>query len=117
MTETRPHKAIILTADKFEDLEVYYPVFRLQEEGWKVSIATPTKENIKGKHGYALTPDLTMDEVNPKDYDLLILPGGPANGAPTEVRNNPKAQEIAKSFFAENKPVGAICHGPYTLVS
>src|SRR5688572_2708704 len=116
MTETKKQwqrKAVVLTADKFEDMEVYYPVFRLQEEGWKVSVATPTKEKIKGKHGYDLAPDLTIDQVNPDDYDLLILPGGPKDGAPTEVRNNTKAQEIAKSFFAKEKPVAAICHGPY----
>jgi len=120
MTETNNQshrKAIVLTADKFEDMEVYYPVFRLQEEGWIVSVATPTSEKIHGKHGYGLTPDLTIGEVNPDDYDLLILPGGPANGAPAEVRKNTKAQDIAKSFFIKNKPVGAICHGPYTLIS
>lgn len=110
-------RAIILTADKFEDMEVFFPYFRLQEEGIDVDIAAPKNEEIHGKHGYKLTPDKTFDEVNPDDYQLLILPGGPAEGAPTTVRKSIKAQSVAKSFFAGNKPVAAICHGPYTLIS
>jgi protease I len=110
-------KAIVLTADQFEDLEVYFPVFRLQEDGWKVVVAAPTMKEIYGEHGYGLDPDTTIDRVNPDDYDLLILPGGAPDGAPSTVRNIAKAQEIAKSFFAKNKPVAAICHGPYTLIS
>jgi protease I len=111
------HKAVVLTADKFEDMEVYFPVFRLQEEGWTVTIAAPTMQPIYGEHGYGLKPDTTIDKVNPDDYDLLILPGGSPNGAPTTVRKIKEAQNIAKSFFTKNKPVATICHGPYTLVS
>lgn len=110
-------KAVVLTADRFEDMEVYFPVFRLQEEGWEVTIAAPTMEAIHGEHGYGLEPDTTIDRVNPDDYDLLIIPGGSPDGAPSTVRNIKKAQDIARSFFARNKPVGAICHGPYTLIS
>jgi len=110
-------KAVVLTADEFEDMEVYFPVFRLQEEGWKVTIAAPTMQAIHGEHGYGLKPDTTIDKVNPDEYDLLIIPGGSPDGAPSTVRKITKAQDIAKSFFAKNKPVGAICHGPYTLIS
>jgi protease I len=120
MTKTNNHtsrKAVVLTANKFEDMEVYFPVFRLQEEGWNVTIAAPTKEIIYGEHGYGLEPDITIDKVNPDDYDLLIIPGGSPDGAPSTVRKITKAQDIAKSFFAKNKPVAAICHGPYTLIS
>ena len=110
-------KAVVLTADKFEDMEVFFPVFRLLEEGWKVDIAAPAMKEISGENGYVLKPDKTIDEVDPDEYDLLIIPGGAPNGAPATVRKIKKAQEIAKSFFAKNKPVASICHGPYTLVS
>lgn len=112
-----PPKAIVLTADQFEDMEVYFPVFRLQEEGWIVTIAAPTMQTIYGEHGYGLKPDTTIDKVNPNDYDLLILPGGSPEGAPATVRKIKEAQDLATSFFAKNKLVATICHGPYTLVS
>ena len=110
-------RAIVITADKFEDMEVFFPVFRLIEEGWQVDIAAPTKKSIEGEHGYALTPDLIIDDVDPNTYDLLIIPGGYPDGAPATVRKIKKAQEIAKYFFSKNKPVASICHGPWLLVS
>lgn len=110
-------KAIILTADKFEDLEVLYPYFRLKEAGVEVDIAAPSKGDIGGEYGYRIDVEKTFDEVDPSKYDLLILPGGAPDGAPTTVRKSQRAQAIARSFMAAGKPVGAICHGPYTLIS
>ena len=110
-------KAVVLTADKFEDMEVFFPVFRLMEEGWQVDVAAPKIKEIHGENGYALMPDKTIDDVNPDEYDLLIIPGGSPSGAPATVRKIKKAQDIAKSFFKNNKPVGSICHGPWTLAS
>ncbi len=109
--------AIILTADRFEDMELFFPYFRLIEEGWEVKIAAPTKKTIHVESGnwYSIEPDMTIDEVNPDDFDLLYIPGGSPNGAPATVRKNKKAQEIAKAFFAKKKPVAAICHGPWLL--
>ena len=108
---------IILTADKFEDMELFFPYFRLVEEGMKVDVAAPAKGRIRGENGYSLEVEKTFNQINPDNYDLLILPGGAPDGAPTTVRNNSKALSIAKSFFAANKPVAAICHGPYVLIS
>jgi protease I len=98
-------------------MEVFYPVFRLREEGWQVYVAAPRVKELHGENGYALTPDKTIDDVNPDEYDLLIIPGGSPDGAPATVRKIKKAQDIAKSFFAKNKPVASICHGPWTLAS
>jgi protease I len=110
-------RALVLTADQFEDMEVYFPIFRLREEGWDVTVAAPTMRAIYGEHGYGLEPDATIEEINPDEFDLLLIPGGSPDGAPATVRNIKKAQEIATSFFSKDKPVGAICHGPYTLIS
>jgi protease I len=110
-------RAVILTADKFEDMELFFPYFRLIEEGVSVDIAAPTKGEIEGENGYRLNVEMTFNDINPDDYDILLLPGGSPVGAPTTVRRNPKAQTIAKAFFAKGKPVCAICHGPYTLIS
>lgn len=109
-------KAIILTADLFEDMELMYPMFRLQEAGWKVDVAAPTKDPIHGEAGYGeFEPDLLIDEVDPDTYDLLIIPGGSPEGAPAVVRKIKKAQEIVQSFFAKKKPVASVCHGPWLL--
>lgn len=110
-------KAVILTADKFEDMELFFPLFRLNEAGWHVDVAAPKKKEIGGEHGYSIEPSLTIDEVNPDNYDLLIIPGGFPNGAPATVRKIKKAQDITKSFFQKNKLVASICHGPWTLAS
>jgi protease I len=110
-------KAVVLTADKFEDMEVFFPVFRLLEHGWQVDIAAPDRKEITGEHGYILKPGRIIGEISPDEYDLLIIPGGSPSGAPATVRSIKRAQEITKSFFEKNKPVAAICHGPWTLVS
>jgi len=109
--------ALILTADKFEDLELYYPLFRLAEAGWQVDVAAPKKLEISGEHGYSIEPTLTFDEVDPDTYDLLIIPGGFPDGAPATIRKIKKVHEITRSFFEKDKPVGSICHGPWTLAS
>ena len=117
MAKQSRKKAVILTADKFEDMEVFFPLFRLLEMGWQVDVAAPTKKTIGGEHGYNLEPTLTIDQVDPDDYDLLLIPGGFPDGAPATVRKIKKAQEITKSFFGKDKPVASICHGPWTLAS
>jgi protease I len=114
---TSKHKALVLTANKFEDTEVLVPVFRLLEEGWHVDIAAPTADEIEGENGYLLTPDIAIDAVDPNEYELLVIPGGFPDGAPATVRKIKKAQEITRAFFASNKPVASICHGPWTLAS
>ena len=110
-------RAVILTADKFEDMELFVPYFRLLDGGVRVDIAAPTMQEIGGEHGYSIAPDMLIDDVNPDDYDLLVIPGGFPNGAPAVVRGIEHAQDVARAFFAASKPVAAICHGPWLLVS
>ncbi len=107
-------KALILSADKFEDTELLVPYYRLQEADVEVVVASLNSGAITGKHGYEVAVDKTFGEVNPDDYAILILPGG---AAPAVVREEPMALEIARKFFAGNKPVAAICHGPQILIS
>ena len=116
MTRYMP-RALILTADKFEDMELFFPYFRLLEEGFEVDIAGPKKGHIEGEHGYGAEIGKTFDEVHSDEYDLLLIPGGSPDGAPATVRNDKRAQNIARSFFKADKPVSSICHGPWTLAS
>jgi protease I len=107
-------KALIVTADGFEDLELMVPYNRLKEEGISVDVASIRTGKITGIHGYEIEAARSLGEVSPEDYDLLLLPGGKA---PQTIRTEPAALEVARAFFDQNKPVAAICHGPQTLIS
>jgi protease I len=69
---------------------------------------------ITGKHGYEINADIAFKDVNPADYDILVISGGKG---PEKMRLDKDALEIVKHFFREKKPVAAICHGPQVLVS
>lgn len=107
-------RVLIVSADNFEDSELLVPYYRLREEEIEVDIASMRKGKIRGKRGYEVEVDKTLEEVRSRDYDLLILPGGKA---PEAIRKEEEAVKIAKDFFEENKPVSAICHGPQLLVT
>lgn len=107
-------KALIISADNFEDSELLTPYYRLKEEGIAVDIASLAKGRIKGKHGYEVEVDKTLDEIDPAVYDALILPGGKA---PSHLRTAKAALNITESFFTAQKLVAAICHGPQILIS
>ncbi|WP_309495187.1 type 1 glutamine amidotransferase domain-containing protein [Sulfurovum sp.] len=107
-------RALIISADIFEDSELKIPYQSLQEIGIHVDIASIKKGTIVGKHGFSADVTMSLDEVNPKKYDILILPGGKA---PSVIRKEQKALEIARYFFDHNKLVAAICHGPQILIS
>lgn len=107
-------RALIISADGFEDTELLVPYYRLKEDGLQVEIASINKGRIKGKHGYEVEAGRTLREVDPDGYDILILPGGKA---PETIRKDKDAIRITKHFFQKNKPVSAICHGPQTLIT
>lgn len=107
-------KALIISADSFEDTELLVPYYRLKEAGIAVDIASMQKGTFKGKRGYTVEANTSLADVHPNDYDLLILPGGKA---PAVIRKEQKALEIAKHFFQTFKPVAAICHGAQTLIT
>ncbi|MGE5319903.1 MAG: type 1 glutamine amidotransferase domain-containing protein [Hyphomicrobiaceae bacterium] len=107
-------KALIISADHFEDSELLVPLYRLEEEGLEVDVASIARGKIHGKHGYEVAVNKALRDVDPKDYDLLVLPGGKA---PATLRKERSAIAIAAEFMRGNKPVAAICHGPQILVT
>jgi len=107
-------KALMISADNFEDMELFIPYYRMKEEGIEVEISSMKKGGIKGKHGYEIEANKTLEEVDPEEYRILILPGGKA---PEAIRQDRTAVGIAKFFFRENRPVAAICHGPQLLIT
>lgn len=107
-------KALIISADGFEDTELFVPYYRLLEEWIVVDIASLNKGKIKGKKGYEIEANLSFAEVKPQEYDMLIIPGGKA---PEAIRSNPDVAKIVHYFFDSDKMVAAICHGPQVLIS
>jgi protease I len=107
-------KALIISADHFEDSELLYPLYRLQEEGLQVTVASIARGKIHGKHGYEVVVDKALRDVEPGEYALLVLPGGKA---PATLRKEAAAVAVAQDFMQSDKPVAAICHGPQLLIT
>lgn len=108
-------RAVILVADEYQDLEVWYPLLRLKEAGWTVTTAgTESKSDYRGKNGYPITVDTNIDEVQEKDFDCIIIPGG---WAPDIIRRSHVAVEIVSQMFHARKTVAAICHAGWVLAS
>src|SRR5262245_6853423 len=107
-------KALILLADGFDDVQFFCPWFRLREEGVEVTLASPSGKAVTGLHGYQVASDMPLREVNPSEYDLLLIPGG---YAPERLRLREEAVDIARTFMEEDRRVAAVCRGPQLLIS
>ncbi|HEV2695176.1 MAG TPA: type 1 glutamine amidotransferase domain-containing protein [Verrucomicrobiae bacterium] len=111
-------KVAILATDGFEQDELLSPLEALKAAGAEVHVISPNEGKIKGwkdaDWGKKVKVDVVLSDANPEDYDALVLPGGVMN--PDHLRRDMLALEFVKAFFREGKPVGAICHGPWTLI-
>ena len=107
----------VLATDGFEVSELQEPISAYRKEGALVTLVSLKSGSIRGwKHknwSGEMTVDMTLDQAKVQDFDALHLPGGVIN--PDMLRMQPKAVEFVKAFFREEKPVGAICHGPWML--
>lgn len=118
----RLKRAVIITAEGFEDEEVIYPVIRLKEAGFTVDIATKGAKLVNGRLNFPLELIVRyygtlVDalELNYNDYDLVLIPGG--FEAPDRVRQIPEVLEFVKNMYKSGKIVSAFCHGPWVLIS
>lgn len=101
--------------DVYEDLELWYPKIRLEEEGFNVVVAAPEAEKLyKGKHGYPCVSDAAIADVASDDYDALLVPGG---FAPDKLRRDPKVLALVREFDQAGKPIAHICHAGWILIS
>ena len=111
-------KVAILVENGFEQVEMTEPRKALEEAGAGTDLVSPQKGEVKGwqhtEWGDRFKVDVPLDQANPNDYDALLLPGGVMN--PDKLRKNPNATRFVRAFFDANKPVAAICHGPWTLI-
>jgi protease I len=107
-------KALILAADGFEDLTLFLPWYRLREADVEVRLACPMMHAVTGLHGYVIEPDLVIHEANPAEYDLLLIPHGPAA---ERLRQREEAVDVARTFIEDGMKVAAIGHGAQLLIS
>jgi protease I len=111
-------KVAVVATDGFEQSELTEPRRALMEAGAHVDVIAPHGGSIQGMQhhdiGDKVAVDRTLDEARPDEYDALVLPGGVAN--PDELRINDKAIAFIRSFVTGQKPIAAICHGPWTLI-
>jgi protease I len=108
----------ILVTDGFEQVEMTEPRKALEQAGAKITLVSPKNGQVQGwnhqNKGDVFKVDTTLDSADPKSFDALLLPGGVAN--PDQLRIIPKAVAFVASFVKEDKPIAAICHGPWMLV-
>jgi protease I len=105
----------ILVENLYEDLEFWYPYYRLKEEGAKVIVVgSGSSELYTGKHGLEVKPDAKAGEVSARDFDAVVIPGG---FAPDYMRRHPPMVNLVREMDRAKKPVAAICHAGWMLVS
>ena len=108
-------KVAILIASKFHEEETTGPRDYIAGLGARVDLVGLDSFTVTGKYGhFSLTPDKTIHEVKPGDYDAIVLPGG---GAPERIRIDETAIKFVQDFWKTGRPVAAICHGPQVLIS
>ena len=108
-------KIALLVEDDYEDLELWYPYYRLIEEGYSPMIIGPgTKVRYLSKHGYEANVGLDVKDAKVADFVALIIPGG---FAPDRIRRHGSMTQFVHDFFETGKTVGAICHAASVLVS
>ncbi|TDL77876.1 type 1 glutamine amidotransferase domain-containing protein [Peribacillus frigoritolerans] len=108
-------KVIALVSADFEDLELWYPVLRLQEEGAEVHlVGEKAGETYIGKYGVPATADYAFADIQSGDYDAILVPGG---WAPDKLRRYPEVLQMVKDMHEKEKPIGQICHAGWVLIS
>ena len=102
----------------FEQSELLEPKKALEAAGARVDVVSPVEGSVKGWQHGAWAKEVKVDQplaqAHPEDYDALLLPGGVFN--PDRLRINERAVQFVKAFSANNRPIAAICHGPWTLI-
>jgi protease I len=98
----------------YEDLELWYPKIRLEEEGARTIVAGTGEKTYQGKRGYPITVDTSVEEIAAEDFDALVIPGG---YAPDIMRRSPKLLQLTREIYQASKPVAFICHAGWVPIS
>ncbi|MCA1032430.1 type 1 glutamine amidotransferase [Bacillus timonensis] len=108
-------RVIQLVSNDFEDLELWYPVLRLREEGATVHlVGEKAGEKYIGKYGVPVISDFAFADINPHDYDAILVPGG---WSPDLLRRFDSVLNLVRTMNEQQKPIGQICHAGWVLIS
>lgn len=111
-------KVAVLVENGFEESEFTKPIEALKNAGATVHVVSPQKNKLKawanGNWSKEYDVDVVLKDAKADDYNGLVLPGGVMN--PDKLRVNKDAVNFVKDFFAQVKPIAAICHGPWLLI-
>jgi len=107
-------RILFFVAALYEDLELWYPKIRLEEEGATCVVAGLGEPSYQGKHGYPVSPDVHVDAVEAKDFDALVIPGG---FAPDKLRRSAQVLRLTREIHEAGKPVAFICHAGWVPIS
>jgi len=116
--ELKGKKIAFLAAEMFEEVELAEPWRALEQAGADLELVSLEDGEVQGFSHYdkagSYKVDKTVEEATASDYDALVLPGGVGN--PDNLRQDENAVNFVRDFFEQGKPVGAICHAPWTLI-
>jgi protease I len=116
--ELQGKRVAFLATDMVEQVELTDPWRAVREAGGEAELVSLEEGQIQGFNHYdkgdIFKVDKTVEEARAEDYDALVIPGGVGN--PDTMRTDENAVQFVRDFFAQNKPVGVICHGPWMLV-
>ena len=105
---------LLFAGPLYEDLELWYPKIRLEEEGARTVVAGTGERTYQGKRGYPLTVDANVDDLRSADFDGLVIPGG---YAPDIMRRSAKLLQLTREIYDAGKPVAFICHAGWVPIS
>lgn len=110
----RGKRVAVLVEDMYEDLELWYPYYRLVEEGAEVTLVGPEAKVYQSKHGYPAKADVAADAVSAAMFDGVVVPGG---FAPDRLRRYQAILDLVSGVFAKGGLVAAICHAAWVPIS
>jgi protease I len=105
---------LLFAGPLYEDLELWYPKIRLEEEGARTVVAGTGEKTYQGKRGYPLTVDANVDELSSAAFHGLVIPGG---YAPDIMRRSKKLLQLTREIYEADKPVAFICHAGWVPIS
>ncbi len=115
MNEAKGKRAAILVEQQYQEMEVWYPLYRMKEAGCQVTVVGPEAgKTYPSKLGYPAKSDKAAEEVRADDFDIVVIPGG---FAPDFMRRTPAMIKLVADMADKGKILAAICHGPWVLCS